>query len=300
VTRQADEIAFEVDGLTYRGLVWGNPSDPLVFAIHGWLDNALSFVRLAPLLEGYRVLSIDLSGHGFSSHRSPDANYHIWDDVPQLLSIVEQLGVESLHVVGHSRGAAVAGAFAVALEEKCASLSMLDGMISRSFENDNGAELFIGSIAERKKYMARPPRIFPDVEDFINSRSRYGFTRENAELLVPRALRQVDGGWLLLSDPKLFGSSTVKLSEEASNSFYRAIKCPVTAITGDKGFFTSDDAQAKIAGIGELVEAFYPVIVPGPHHFHMEGDLHALAEMLLGFFATGVIDQQSDQLRQVG
>jgi len=32
----------------------------------------------------------------------------------------------------------------------------------------------------------------------------------------------------------------------------------------------------------------------------MEGDLHALADMLLGFFATGVIDQQSDQLRQVG
>ena len=186
MTSPASEVAFDVDGLTYRGIVWGDPADPLVFAIHGWLDNALSFTRLAPLLEGYRVLSIDLSGHGLSSHRSPDANYHIWDDIPQLLEIVEQLGVESLHVVGHSRGAAVAGAFAVALEEKCASLTMLDGMISRSFENDNGAELFIGSIAERKKYMARPPLIFPTIEEFINSRSRYGFTRENAELLVPR------------------------------------------------------------------------------------------------------------------
>ena len=194
----------------------------------------------------------------------------------------------------------MAGAFAVALEEKCASLAMLDGMISRSFENDNGAELFIGSIAERKKYMARPPRVFPTVEDFINSRSRYGFTRENAELLVPRALRQVDDGWLLLSDPKLFGSSTVKLSEEASNSFYRSMKCPVTAITGDKGFFTSDEAQAKIAGIGDLVEAFYPVVVPGPHHFHMEGDVQALADMLLGFFSTGAIEPASDPIRRVG
>ena len=228
-----------------------------------------------------------------SSHRSPDANYHIWDDIPQLLEVVEQLGVESLHVVGHSRGAAVAGAFAVALEEKCASLAMLDGMISRSFENDNGAELFIGSIAERKKYMSRPPRVFPTVEDFINSRSRYGFTRENAELLVPRALRQVDDGWLLLSDPKLFGSSTVKLSEEASNSFYRAMKCPVTAITGDTGFFTSDEAQAKIAGIGDLVEAFYPVVVPGPHHFHMEGDVQALADMLLASFPPGLSSQRA-------
>ena len=300
MTSRADDIAFEVDGLTYRGLVWGQPSDPLVFAIHGWLDNALSFTRLAPLLKGYRVLSIDLSGHGLSSHRSADANYHIWDDIPQLLLIVEQLGVDSLHVVGHSRGAAVAGAFAVALEEKCSSLAMLDGMISRSFENDDGAELFKGAIAERKKYMARPPRIFPTVEDFINSRSRYGFTRENAELLVPRALRQIEEGWLLLSDPKLFGSSTVKLSEEASNSFYRAMKGPVAAVTGDKGFFTSDEALAKIAGIGELVPQFYPVVVPGPHHFHMEGDVQALADMLLAFFATGAIHPNPTEIRKAG
>lgn len=300
MTSRADDIAFEVDGLTYRGLVWGKPSDPLVFAIHGWLDNALSFTRLAPLLKGYRVLSIDLSGHGLSSHRSADANYHIWDDIPQLLSIVEQLGVDSLHVVGHSRGAAVAGAFAVALEEKCSSLAMLDGMISRSFENDDGAELFKGAIAERKKYMARPPRIFPTVEDFINSRSRYGFTRENAELLVPRALRHIEEGWLLLSDPKLFGSSTVKLSEEASNSFYRAMKGPVAAVTGDKGFFASDEAQAKIAGIGELVPQFYPVVVPGPHHFHMEGDVQALADMLLAFFATGAIHPHPTEIRKAG
>ena len=148
--------------------------------------------------------------------------------------------------------------------------------------------------------MSRPPRVFPSVEEFINSRSRYGFTRENAELLVPRALRQVDDGWLLLSDPKLFGSSTVKLSEEASNSFYRSMKCPVAAITGDKGFFTSDEAQAKIAGIGDLVEAFYPVVVPGPHHFHMEGDVQALADMLLGFFSTGAIEPASDSIRRVG
>ena len=146
VTNQPTDVVFETDGLTYRGLAWGDTGKPLVFAIHGWLDNALSFAVLAPLLTHYRVISIDLSGHGLSSHRSADANYHIWDDIPQLMAVIDQLGVSGAHIVGHSRGAAVAGMLAVALNERCLSLTMLDGMISRSFENDDGAELFLSLI----------------------------------------------------------------------------------------------------------------------------------------------------------
>ena len=77
-------------------------------ALHGWLDNALSFSVVAPKLAGYRVIALDLSGQGFSDHRSPDATYHIWDDIPQLLSVADQLGFEKLAVAGHSRGAAIA------------------------------------------------------------------------------------------------------------------------------------------------------------------------------------------------
>ena len=93
MTNQPTDVVFETDGLTYRGLAWGDTGKPLVFAIHGWLDNALSFAVLAPLLTHYRVISIDLSGHGLSSHRSADANYHIWDDIPQLMAVIDQLGV---------------------------------------------------------------------------------------------------------------------------------------------------------------------------------------------------------------
>ena len=32
------ERAFSVDGLTYRGIEWGNPRGPLIIALHGWLD----------------------------------------------------------------------------------------------------------------------------------------------------------------------------------------------------------------------------------------------------------------------
>jgi hypothetical protein len=96
--------AFSVtaDGLTYAGLEWGDPNGYPILALHGWLDNALSFSVIAPFLSEYRLIALDLSGQGLSDHRSPDATYHIWDDVPQLLSVVATLELDQLTVLGHS------------------------------------------------------------------------------------------------------------------------------------------------------------------------------------------------------
>ena len=61
-------------GLTLRGLEWGSASSTKkVLCIHGWLDNAHSFERLAPALasKGYHVIAYDNVGHGISPHLSP-------------------------------------------------------------------------------------------------------------------------------------------------------------------------------------------------------------------------------------
>ena len=67
-----------------------------VLCLHGWLDNAASFNRLAPLLldahsvssdeeqEQYQpmeILALDFPGHGLSGHKSVDGP-------PQLLAEV--------------------------------------------------------------------------------------------------------------------------------------------------------------------------------------------------------------------
>ena len=71
----------------------GDPDGHAILALHGWLDNALSFSVIAPFLSDYRLIALDLSA-GLSDHRSPDATYHIWDDVPQLLSVVATLELD--------------------------------------------------------------------------------------------------------------------------------------------------------------------------------------------------------------
>lgn len=64
-----------------------------ILCLHGWLDNAASFNRLAPLLldseqehqkKPMEILALDFPGHGLSGHKSVDGP-------PQLLAEVSYL-----------------------------------------------------------------------------------------------------------------------------------------------------------------------------------------------------------------
>ena len=108
MNEQATELSWEANGLHIAGLAWGDPAAKPMLALHGWLDNAASFACLAPLLGEYYIVAVDLTGHGLSDKRSKDATYQIWDDLPQIASVLDQLGWERFDLVGHSRGAVIA------------------------------------------------------------------------------------------------------------------------------------------------------------------------------------------------
>ena len=47
-----DVLNFDVQGTQFAGVEYGRCNGTRVLAFHGWLDNAASFCRLAPLLSG--------------------------------------------------------------------------------------------------------------------------------------------------------------------------------------------------------------------------------------------------------
>ena len=276
--------AFSVmaDGLSYAGLEWGNPEGYPIVALHGWLDNALSFSVMAPFLNKYRFIALDLSGQGLSDHRSPDATYHIWDDVPQLLSVISTLGLNELAVLGHSRGAAIAVLLATALDDRCSRLVLLDGMLPRPTQDELAAEQFLRSQRDHIALSNHQPRTFEDIEGFVSARVRLGFSESSARLLAPRALRETTEGWSLVHDPRLNHASAVKLSPGMCAAFYAAMATPTLALVAQRGLGERGGFEASLAAVSEMTN-WRVETVPGSHHTHMEEGARHIAEHVTAF-----------------
>lgn len=69
MSAQYEEIKIPVSFSFLAAKWWGPQNERPIVALHGWQDNAGSFDTLIPLLPKYvGYLSIDLPGHGLSSH----------------------------------------------------------------------------------------------------------------------------------------------------------------------------------------------------------------------------------------
>jgi pimeloyl-ACP methyl ester carboxylesterase len=102
---------------------------PDLVLIHGLFCNlAFWYLTVAPrLAEAFRVTVYDLRGHGLTQ-RLP-WGYRAVDLAEDLRRLLDHLGIESAHLVGHSFGGAVALAFAIGNPTRARSLTLADAWI---------------------------------------------------------------------------------------------------------------------------------------------------------------------------
>ena len=281
-----EQLNWIVDGLNLTAMAWGPTDGFPVIALHGWLDNAASFAVLAPLLSGCRVVALDLTGHGHSDHRTDDAAYLIWDDIPQILKVIERQGWKDCTILGHSRGAMIGTLLAAAMPEYVRALVTLDGLMP---EPHNDGE-FVHQLRDGLRYAARiatrAQRHFSSVEDYVERRRRYGVSREIAALLATRALEETEAGFRLRNDLRLQSPSAVKLNAQQIEAVLRSLSVPVLNVWATEGLvkrgWVADLVDASEALIGDLTRA----TVEGHHHFHMEREPAAeIAGHVLDFIA---------------
>ena len=271
--------ALELADGRLAALAWGDPVAPTWLALHGWLDNAASFSRLAPRLVerlGIRVVALDFAGHGLSTHRS--GGYALWDYVHDLLDVADELGLSRPTLLAHSMGAGVAGLAAAALPERVAALVLIDGLGALTTAADDApAQLRKGLLAVRRA-RARAPSApgsrapsYPDREAAVAARVAGGATPIDAETARPLMLRNLEalpGGRVRLrTDARLLRPSPVRLCPEQLSAMLRALRCPVLLVEGTTGILGDRPracrARAEVAHLTRRV-------LPGGHHLHLE------------------------------
>ena len=274
----AHELTLPTPRLRLAARAWGPEDAPPVLALHGWLDNAASFDRLAPLLPGLRIVALDHAGHGRSEHRG-HGTYHFIDFVADAIAAAAALGWGRFAVLGHSLGAGVAALLAGTIPERITRLALLEGLGPLTEAPERAPARLRDALEAELRPERAPRRVLPDLDAAAAARARAGdLTLDAARLLAARGTEPCGDGLAWRADPRLRLPSRLRLTDDHLLAFLRAIACPTRVVLASRGWPMDPAAlQARLAAIaGASV-----VHVDGGHHVHLD-DPEPVAAALAG------------------
>jgi pimeloyl-ACP methyl ester carboxylesterase len=279
------ERRFQLPGLELAALEWGESGGIPVIALHGWLDNAGSFDLLAPLLDGWHLIAVDAAGHGNSDNRSADASYNIWQEVGDILEVAAALGWDRFNLLGHSRGAAVATLFAGTFPEMTEKLMLIEGGLPFLGDAAEAPENLASVLTKTRALRGSGGRVFGSRDQAIVERVG-GFSpvsREAAEVLARRSLREVADGWQWHADRRLKAGSEVRFTRELLVPFLERVAAPAICVLADDSPFGDFEIYRDLLGLIDAIEVHR---IPGRHHCHLEGAAGEIARRLTRFVAA--------------
>lgn len=117
-----DGNLYEVNGIELYAIDEGE-GDAVLF-LHGFPDTAYLWRNQVDVFvdEGYRVVAPDLRGRGKSSIPENVDDYSVIHAIEDLRQLLDELGIEKAHVIGHDFGSVTGWAFASFFAERVRSL----------------------------------------------------------------------------------------------------------------------------------------------------------------------------------
>jgi pimeloyl-ACP methyl ester carboxylesterase len=268
-----EEVRLRLPHIELAAHLYGPADGVPVIALHGWLDNAASFARLAPKLPGLRIVALDFAGHGHSDHRPPGGSYAIWDYVYDVLQVAEQFGWQRFSLLGHSMGAIVSVLLAGAMPERVERLALIDGLMPYTGEADSAPHKLGEALRAQLALADKRKPVYAEFERAVQARMRGvgAVSLEAAELLAQRGLMPVPGGYTWRTDSRLTLPSPLRLTQAHAQAFVQALKCPARLVLAEQGLL---QAQPQLE---ELLSGL-PVEVTrlaGGHHLHLDDEAGA-------------------------
>jgi len=271
---RVDDRFVSLNGLQLRYREWGDPTAPPLVLLHGGSAHAHWWdFFAASIADTYRVLALDLRGHGDSDHPTPPS-YRVSDHADDLVAFGDALGLTRFDLIGHSLGAMVAVAVAGRVPQRVTSLVVVDSQLSVS---PAGA-----------RYMTRL-RNFPQpfYRDYAQAIRRFRLlpTGTNAapEILAhvaARGLRALpDGRWTLKFDRE----SLAHTEPQDLVPVVQRLACPILFV---RGAHSTLMPREKLTALLAAVPHARSVDIPDAHHHVMLDNPVAFERAVREFLRT--------------
>lgn len=243
----------DVNGLHMYYEIHGDEGTPLVLLHGGVMTIDLSFAGLIPTLaEQHRVIAVEFQAHGRTADIDRDMTYaNLAGDVVALL---DHLGIDRAHVLGHSTGGGTALEIAVSQPERLLSVVPISASV-----RPDGAH---PDLADPSTY-ATSTRM-PTADDFAAMTEAYQRLSphpDQFDALPMRTMGTVEG-WTGWTDEQL-----------------DAITAPTLIVIGDHDFTTTTHGVV----MQDLIPGSQLAILPGTTHMQAPRRADLLLPMLAAF-----------------
>lgn len=295
IPQGAQEFHLPLPYLRLEGLMWGaqNPPEKTILAFHGWLDNAMTFVKIAPLIAkaGWRFIALEMPGHGLSQWRAKGESYQLLDPANELFLAIKSLNLPKVTLLGHSLGGIVMSFFTAAKNQLVDKLILIDSLGTLPSSVKDVAKNLSKSL---DKWAANLPLnnnklvVYPTLVDAAKARTQ-GFVPlgfEASKHICQRGLKPTSGGFNWSTDPRLLVPDALRITEEENCEFLRSIEVPVLEVAATKGLVLK---ASFIKSRLECIKNLELAEIQGSHHLHLEEETsHQVATKILDFIGVNV------------
>jgi len=250
----------------------GKPDAPAVLLIHGTAGSTAWWDPVVPrLADAYRVIRVDLLGHGRSA--SPTDGSDIPTQASRVGAALDRLGAGRVAVIGHSTGGTVATALAEQRPDAVAALALIDTGPSSDAYISQGLlpRLLLAPLPGRLLWRLR-------TEATIRKAMRTAFTRP---IDIPDAIIEDTLGMTHRAVAGTARASLDYLGQQTLPDRLAPLGLPVLVVFGtDDHRWRSSSAPAYRIVPGARVE-----LLPGVGHTPMLEDPQTTGKLLLDFAA---------------
>jgi pimeloyl-ACP methyl ester carboxylesterase len=257
VPRSDERVA--VQGASIHYLAWGQPGRRGLVFVHGGGAHAHWWSPLAATFaHEFRVVALDLSGHGDSDHRDVYALDQWTDEVVAVAADAAMSGPPV--VIGHSMGGFVTIATAARHGHEVHAAIVCDSPV---------AHLDPEISAYRLREAFGMPRTYGDFDDavrhFRTVPAQDHYLDYMMDFVARHSLKPVQGGWQWKFDRRVFEQFGAGLGSLAE-AYLADVRCRLALLRSEFGLVTPDIGASMFEKLGRVT----PVVeIPEAGHHAM-------------------------------